>query len=826
MATDIPRTIPNDYHHYSPLDSSRKEIRLLHLRLCDAPDGELEAILVRTFLGQHPPYQALSYCWGNLGDTEQITLMLKESISVSSSTLEAGAELQTISDNRHTIVVKPFNITSNLKAALHSLRHTNTSCFLWADMLCINQGDVMERSSQVSFMKDIYTSASSVLVWLGNDPRMELAVCHDNNAELLLFSRALQRGSSQPWSIQNIMKRFTDNFPESYDSPNMRIFVRNGESSTSFYHTLGQNREKIMRLCRQDPPNDQQDGLIDTLGVLTRVFLLWVHYSFTVDLAQNIRNGQVLEHKEALEAYLEHAMSPQSDVWQLSQLALAEHNAMTPSGFCESIQQRIAEVGSHPWFSRAWVVQEVANNTNVVVRVGDKETSWDAITCLNHVRLQLAGIRSYWLRLDKYPNQIFDHPTATIPGIWNVLNKFQRETTGLPILRLLPYLGTLTATDPRDIVFATYHLATDILAESFRPDYTKSIEETFALFTKWIIDKTVSLSILSFSCHGGASGPMSTLGTWVPDYTQLNVTTAYFSRGFQERSPTEPRSANPLRRLCSMPQILSLEGTQISTIEEVVGIEYLREYLHLFDKDADWFDIPIPLIWVCVRHVHQVCFYSKPKKVQYLEDTQLPKLTLRAFMRVLGRSDDEETLQHLYAPLWKDFDPDLTTLKYSWSESEDMKRWMRNCSFASGIAKMLLSGYLGNAALFFSEDGRLGLCPKAAQGGDSIVAFNGGVAPFILRPTQSGSDTNLVSMLRKPDTYQMIGECHLDGVGPVKDTWIDSRDWQDKLHEDPLESAPWLDSVDRARLDKLYKDPLDLLRWMHAIMPIPCRGKF
>jgi hypothetical protein len=133
---------------------------------------------------------------------------------------------------------------------------------------------------------------------------------------------------------------------------------------------------------------------------------------------------------------------------------------------------------------------------------------------------------------------------------------------------------------------------------------------------------------------------------------------------------------------------------------------------------------------------------------------------------------------------------------------------------------------LGNAAFFFSKDGRLGLCPKTAQGRDSIVVLNSGIAPFVLRPTQSGSDTDLVGMPLKPDTYQMIGECHLDGVGPAKDTWIDSRDWQDKLHEDPLESAPWLDSVHRARQDKLHEDPLDRLRWMHAMMPIPRRGEF
>lgn len=40
--------------------------------------------------------------------------------------------------------------------------------FPWYDVLCINQHDTTERSSQVSGMCDMYNSASKVLVWLGD----------------------------------------------------------------------------------------------------------------------------------------------------------------------------------------------------------------------------------------------------------------------------------------------------------------------------------------------------------------------------------------------------------------------------------------------------------------------------------------------------------------------------------------------------------------------------------------------------------------------------------------------------------------------------------
>lgn len=37
----------------------------------------------------------------------------------------------------------------------------------WIDAICINQEDLLERSSQVSFIIDIYDRAENVMVWLG-----------------------------------------------------------------------------------------------------------------------------------------------------------------------------------------------------------------------------------------------------------------------------------------------------------------------------------------------------------------------------------------------------------------------------------------------------------------------------------------------------------------------------------------------------------------------------------------------------------------------------------------------------------------------------------
>ncbi|KAI0844790.1 HET-domain-containing protein [Daldinia vernicosa] len=60
-------------------------------------------------------------------------------------------------------------ITPNLLYALQRFRMPTEARMIWVDAICINQEDDDEKSRQIPFMRQIYRSASSVLVWLGID---------------------------------------------------------------------------------------------------------------------------------------------------------------------------------------------------------------------------------------------------------------------------------------------------------------------------------------------------------------------------------------------------------------------------------------------------------------------------------------------------------------------------------------------------------------------------------------------------------------------------------------------------------------------------------
>lgn len=167
-------------------------------------------------------------------------------------------------------------------------------------------------------MKDIYSNASSVLVWLGDGPQLGSALMCDENAELEIFECILKmRGmsrSSKVWTIREIVDNFIKNFPENVEYPNTSMFAPGVNlRDSSFLDALVQNREKILRLQMQDLAQEEQEESTIKLETLTGEFLLWIHYSHIAEFTQ-MKDDYSAEDRQAFSAYLERIMKPRSDV--------------------------------------------------------------------------------------------------------------------------------------------------------------------------------------------------------------------------------------------------------------------------------------------------------------------------------------------------------------------------------------------------------------------------------------------------------------------------------------------------------------------------------
>ena len=172
-------------HRYRPLDSSGDEIRVLKLQPLNAmsgrygsKNGDVEITLVHVRLEKSPAYSALSYRWGEDNEAETIIV------------------------DGHSV-----KISRTLKCALQEFRDSTETQMVWVDALCINQNDHKERNEQVSKMRQIYSHATNVVVWLGEGtPASTLAFSlisnlYDHLHDLeYLESAVLDRQRQPQWS--------------------------------------------------------------------------------------------------------------------------------------------------------------------------------------------------------------------------------------------------------------------------------------------------------------------------------------------------------------------------------------------------------------------------------------------------------------------------------------------------------------------------------------------------------------------------------------------------------------------------------------------------
>ncbi|KAH6665722.1 heterokaryon incompatibility protein-domain-containing protein [Halenospora varia] len=180
-----------DVYGNVPLNSAHREIRVLMLHDGNEQDP-VSCTLKRISLDdKNAKFNALSYVWGDAADTREII-----------------------------VNGKIIHVTTNLGSALRHIRNysePNLDAFdipmqiLWIDAVCINQSDISERNQQVQMMKDIYSAAENVIVWLGDgNPHTDYAIDLMNTPDFLDQLDALLGSSRQPLNeeirVETILK--------------------------------------------------------------------------------------------------------------------------------------------------------------------------------------------------------------------------------------------------------------------------------------------------------------------------------------------------------------------------------------------------------------------------------------------------------------------------------------------------------------------------------------------------------------------------------------------------------------------------------------------
>ena len=167
-----------DSFQHAPLDRTKASIRLVHILPALSPGGLIQCKIFHDTIDAS--YQCLSYRWGDARPETPIV--------VNGACFKVRRQLYdflTLEQSRLAMASKP-------------------SESLWIDALCIDQTNKLERNHQVAQMGRIFSSASTVKVWLGTTPTLSM-FCKTYERESGLYRAGDQYGRKRAYG-QNLAK--------------------------------------------------------------------------------------------------------------------------------------------------------------------------------------------------------------------------------------------------------------------------------------------------------------------------------------------------------------------------------------------------------------------------------------------------------------------------------------------------------------------------------------------------------------------------------------------------------------------------------------------
>jgi hypothetical protein len=188
-------------------------------------------------------------------------------------------------------------------------------------------------------------------------------------------------------------------------------------------------------------------------------------------------------------------------------------------GDLDDVEDDILE---RPWFRRAWVLQEVVVSQTLMLLSGPYWVSWDdfcKITLLSPrvhdrygLRLEKRDLYSY-IRNQFLCRCMFHEAMGTTSRLPSWYGSIKSEYDGqASALGILAYSKRLSATDPRDKIFAFLGLDPQVAFANFPIDYTREWEDVYLDFARFYISQLENYDILSYvETHYGRYH-----NTWVP----------------------------------------------------------------------------------------------------------------------------------------------------------------------------------------------------------------------------------------------------------------------------------------------------------------------
>ncbi|SPJ84141.1 related to HET-6OR heterokaryon incompatibility protein (het-6OR allele) [Fusarium torulosum] len=428
-----------------------------------------------------------------------------------------------------------------------------------------------------------------------------------------------------------------------------------------------------------------------------------------------------------------------------------------------------------PYFTRAWIVQELCLCTDTVFVCGTKAVSVELIMlAILMLQFAISNMHRSGFKALQRPDmplerlqEIINEPTAALFSCRMIRQKHKGDQLHL-LLRKLFVEHDTRASQHRDRVFALLGLASDADSLGIQPDYVSPESGTGRILTqaaRAMIERSGRIDTLCYSQFPKAPG-LTGLPSWVPDW-RPNLRRSFYT--INEKTDSHIFSA-------SGPEI-AVEAVNAPKDDlNILGLRgYLVDVIEKVARGDGWTD----LSW---DHTRYLGFFAQVDELWQLsmeksypihgEMTRRRKEEARwrvpigdVYWTVKGGSKRasadvavyyDECLKNLHD--FEEMNRPRPAEEGEWHGESSWQQRRQNGQLGQNYRDSM--GVMKDKRPFLTQMGYLGMGPLEARPGDVVVIFCGGRIPFILHPLNlpEGSQGGEDSM------FSFVGEAYCDGV--------------------------------------------------------------
>lgn len=409
---------------------------------------------------------------------------------------------------------------------------------------------------------------------------------------------------------------------------------------------------------------------------------------------------------------------------------------------------------SRRWFTRYWVIQEVALGTHPVVTCGRHAVSWDLFST---VYSWLDGRDSMISSLvdGTLPYEGTSYLTKLLAQPWANLRYLTKTRQEEPLVYqwMINNFDRFEATDPRDRVFAITGLASlsEAEEEDFRPDYNVRVEELYTQVARRLLMKDDGVETL-YRAGIGFPRLLGLLPSWVPDWTSKREWDYLYNQPTKRKPHPAGLMEFRVGFVPESPRVATLHGCVVDSVVRLGPTKDVyfrtRPWSERHEADRHWTESVLELI-ASYTPAFDLSTASRntPSGPSWWKYCLWGTLLANQQQKVFEECVFDRYLEQIGCSARKPWDPpDPKVEERAWG----FTRSARNVTYGRRF--------------FVSSKGYFGLTSPGTQEGDLVCVFAGMKTPIIIRPVVSeGPDPPST-----PGSYVLVGEAYHHGIAEGK----------------------------------------------------------